>query len=126
MKLFIFIKIILGFIALLFGAVGLFFPIWPTTPFILLSLACFASTPKIQRKILTIPFVKEFYGSYTEGHGLRRKTVIISLTFLWGMMLLSILVTQRLWVGVLLTAIGVIVTIHILWISRKRTVRKLS
>ena len=118
MKIHVICKICLGFVALSLGFVGLLIPVFPTTPFVLLAVGCFSATPGIQRKILKIPFVREYYKSYTEKRGLSILTVCISLLFLWSMLILSAVLVRRLWVLAVLALVGMAVTIHILFISR--------
>lgn len=120
MKFFALFKPILGFVALSLAAVGLFFPVLPTTPFVLLAVGCFSTTPKLRAKVLKIRFVREYYDSYTAGEKLRQKTVATSLVFLWLMLGISMLLTNTLWVVLLLSAVGIAVTTHILWIAGGR------
>ena len=49
----------LGLIFLGLGAIGLLLPVWPTTPFVLASVACFSSAPRIKARIMKISFFKE-------------------------------------------------------------------
>lgn len=108
----------LGFLFLGLGFIGVFLPVWPTTPFVLLSAACFSYMPSMRARIMKIPFFKEYIDNYKLKTGLSRKTVIISLSYLWGMLLISILLMKTLWISLLLLLIGLAVTIHILWVSR--------
>jgi len=121
MKISLIIKLVIGFLALGLGAIGLLLPVWPTTPFVILAVGCFSATPKIQSKILQIKFFREYYESYTEGQGLRRQTVVVSLSFLWGMLLLSAIIVQKPMIFLILAVVGIAVTIHILWIARPRS-----
>lgn len=118
MKIINIFRIIAGFIALGLGMIGLILPIWPTTPFVLLAIGCFSSTPKIQKRILKIRIFKEYYESYTLGSGLQPKTVIRSLVFLWSMIMLSCFITKQLAIALVLLLVGAGVTAHILWIAR--------
>lgn len=124
MKLSVIIKAMLGFLALGMAFVGLFLPIWPTTPFVLLSIGCFSATPQLQNKLLRISWIREYYESYTAGKGVCKRTVAISLSFLWGMLFLSMVIVQKTWLILLLIAVGVAVTIHIRWVSRRRIPKK--
>lgn len=116
------IKIILltgfGFLFLGLGAIGVLLPVWPTTPFVLLSAGCFSCTPRLKAQIMKIRFFREYIENYAGKTGLSRKTVIISLSYLWGMLLLSMAIVQKTWITILLTSIGAAVTLHILWIAR--------
>lgn len=114
------IKVFLGFLALILATIGLLIPVWPTTPFVLVAVGCFSSTPELQKKLLGISFFREYYESYTLGKGICRKTTVSSLSFLWTMLMISMVFTGKLWVSVLLSVIGIAVTIHILMISRER------
>lgn len=120
MKLAQLLKIICGFIALAFGTIGLFLPILPTTPFVLLALGCFSTTPRLQAWLLRIGVFREYYESYTEGCPLQRKTVMISLTFLWGMLAISCVLVGNLIMTGVLGLIGLAVTIHILYMMKTR------
>lgn len=106
---------------MLLGAVGLIVPVWPTTPFVLLSIWCFSSMPKIRSKILSISFFRQYYESYTKGSGLSKKTVAASLVFLWSMLIISMLMSKKLFAAIILSTIGVAVTIHIIMIAKKKT-----
>lgn len=110
----------LGFFFLGMGAIGLLLPVWPTTPFVLLAASCFTHIPSLRARIMKITFFKEYIENYKSKKGLSCKTVIISLGYLWGMLLISILITKKLWVLFLLVFIGIAVTCHILWVSRIR------
>jgi len=118
------IKVILltgcGFLFLGLGAIGLLLPIWPTTPFVLVSAACFSCTPRLRAEIMKIGFFREHIENYESRTGLSRKTVAISLSYLWGMLLLSMLLMQKLHGTLLLLLIGAAVTSHILWMAKAR------
>lgn len=118
------IMIGLGFVLLVLGAIGLFLPILPTTPFVLCSVGCFAGSPRLRSGVLKINFVREYYDNYQNKCGLPKKTVISSLVFLWGMLSISCIITQKLWLTFLLFSIGTAVTFHILHVARKRPDKK--
>lgn len=109
-----------GFFLLVMGAIGLFLPIWPTTPFVLAAAGCFASTPKIYDRVIRIPFFGEYIRNYQDKKGLKPGTVAISLVFLWGMLFISAMHIRTVWAVILFCVIGTAVTIHILWIAKKR------
>ncbi len=118
------ILIVLGFFFLGLGAVGLLLPIWPTTPFVLFSAACFSSTPKLKSKIMKIKFFREHIENYESRTGLSRRTVAISLAYLWGMLLISALLIPAIWVKLILAVVGVAVTAHILIMSKAKRADK--
>lgn len=109
-----------GFVLLALGAIGLFLPVWPTTPFVLGAAGCFASTPALYARIARLPLFGDYLTNYRHRSGLPRRTVAVSLTFLWAMLLVSALCAGALWVRLLLMGIGAAVTAHILWIARAR------
>lgn len=109
-----------GFIFLGLGAIGLLLPLWPTTPFVLVSATCFSSTPKIKSRIMKVPFFREHIENYKHRTGLSKKTVCISMFWLWGMLLLSMIAVRSELVSLLLLIVGAMVTFHILWMSKCR------
>jgi uncharacterized membrane protein YbaN (DUF454 family) len=114
----------LGLLFLALGLIGVFLPILPTTPFVLLGAACLTGTPKLRERILRITFFREYLENYQKGNGLPRRTVIKSLIFLWGMLLISMFLVAQLWLTLLLIVVGICVTIHILWIAKPKGDRK--
>lgn len=107
----------LGFLFLGLGAIGLLLPLWPTTPFVLVSVACFSSAPHIKAKIMKISFFREHIENYEHRTGLSRKTFWLSMGWLWGMLLLSMVLIRTFWISILLFLVGAAVTSHILWMA---------
>ena len=115
-----FLLTVLGLLLLVMGAVGIFLPVWPTTPFVIAAAGCLSCSPKLRAKIIKIPFFREHIENYRNRKGLDRKTVIFSLGFLWGMLLISMAVTRKLWIVLALSSVGVAVTAHLLWMARPK------
>ncbi|NMA80035.1 MAG: DUF454 domain-containing protein [Clostridiales bacterium] len=110
----------IGFVFLGLGAIGVILPIWPTTPFVLVSVACFSSSPRIKAKIMKIPFFREHIENYNNRNGLSSKTLLISLIWLWGMLIISMSIIRELWAFILLSIVGSAVTTHILFVARPK------
>ncbi len=117
---------LVGLFFLALGFIGLFLPVWPTTPFVLVSVGCLGANPKIQKKVLKVSYVRQYVNSYYHQKGLPTKTMVMSLVFLWGMLILSMVTVKKSWLTLLLVAIGFGVTLHIIWIGKMREKRKKS
>ncbi len=109
-----------GLLLLAVGAVGLVLPVLPTTPFWLASAACLTGSPKLRAKVMRIPIFREYVENYQNRRGLPRKIVVKSLSFLWLMLILSMILVQKAWLTLLLIGIGIAVTIHILTMARPK------
>lgn len=109
-----------GLLLLILGIIGIFLPIWPTTPFVLAGVGCLSGTPRLQAYIKQIPFFHEHIENYQNRCGLTRKTVTVSLVFLWGMLILSMFLVGKPWLIALEIIIGLCVTSHIFWIARPK------
>jgi uncharacterized membrane protein YbaN (DUF454 family) len=80
----------IGWISLGLGAIGLFVPVLPTTPFVLLAAACFLrSSERLHRWLVEHPTFGTHIADYLEGKGLTRKTKIVALATLWGSVAVS-------------------------------------
>ena len=110
----------LGFVLLLLGAIGAFLPVLPTVPFVLAASACFSANPKCRTWLHKSAFFREYIDNYRHRAGLKRSTLAISLTFLWTALLLSMFAISQLWGFVLLSCVGIAVTIHLLCIARPK------
>ena len=109
--------IVLGFLLLLVGAVGIFFPVLPTTPFVLLAAACFAGNPKWTAWLHRSRLFSDYITNYRERTGLKKRTIAISLVFLWGMLAVSMVCIRAGWATLLLLCVGIAVSVHILYMS---------
>ena len=69
---------------------------------------------------MKISFFREHIENYESRTGLSRKTVWISMGWLWGMLILSMGLLKTLWISLLLFLIGAAVTSHILWMARSK------
>lgn len=112
--------IALGFVLLAVGAVGIFLPVLPTTPFVLAAAGCFSGSARLTGWLHKSRLFSDYIKNYKERTGLRKRTVIISLVFLWAMLGISIASIRALWSGILLPCIGIAVTIHILCMARPK------
>lgn len=121
-----YVYMIVGLVALALGAAGVWLPILPTTPFLLLALMCFTrSSPRMERYLLRHdtfgPFIIDYYsGQLTRAQKLR----IVGLLWLgMGASIWVVIVVIGLWpVALLLVGIGAGVSAHI-WRLRPRPER---
>jgi len=108
--------LIIGTIALALGALGLFLPVLPTTPFVILAASCFLrSSKRMHAWILESKLFGEMIRNYQAGKGLRRDTKIRALVLMWATISVSayFFVDQYIFRGAMfLVASGV--TIYIL------------
>lgn len=110
----------IGFVFLLLGAAGVFLPVLPTTPFVLVATGCFSSNERLSKWLKKSRLFGEYITNYKERNGIRRGTVIRSLSFLWIMLLLSIFLIHSLWAVIVMPCVGTAVTIHILMIAKPK------
>ena len=104
-----------GLLAVALGTLGMFLPLLPTVPFLLLAVFCFAkSSPKWKDKILHHPFIGKPLREWLQYKGIRKRDKIFSIAFLWVSILISVFLVTVPWVRVLLLAVAVAVTIHLL------------
>jgi hypothetical protein len=113
------ILIIAGTIFLGFGIIGIFLPILPTTPFLLLAAACYArSSKKFYNWLMNNKFFGKYIKNYREGRGVPLIFKIFTISLLWLTILTSIyFFINNLWVEIILIIIAISVTIHILTIK---------
>lgn len=82
--------IMLGTLALVLGFLGLFIPVLPTTPFVILAAACyFRGSERLYNWILDSKLFGETIRNYRAGRGLKRGTKIRALSLMWAVILLS-------------------------------------
>jgi uncharacterized membrane protein YbaN (DUF454 family) len=104
-----------GLLAVALGTLGMFLPLLPTVPFLLLAVFCFArNSPAWATKILHHPFIGKPLREWLQYKGVRKKDKIFSIAFLWVSILISVFLVAVLFVRILLIIVAVAVTIHLL------------
>ena len=82
--------IIVGVLALALGIIGIFLPLLPTVPFVLLAAACFSrASTRMHRWLLQLPFAGKVIDDYEKGRGVSRRTKLTALLMLWAGMTIS-------------------------------------
>jgi uncharacterized membrane protein YbaN (DUF454 family) len=112
-----------GVICLIFGLVGIFIPVLPTTPFLLLAAYLFArSSERALQWLLDNRWFGSYIRNYREGKGMTARQKAITLALLWLTIGVSIIfVTDNGWIRVILIAIATGVTTHLM---RMKTYRR--
>ena len=108
--------IVAGTISLVFAAIGLVLPLLPTTPLLLLALACYCrSSERLYLWLINNRWFGEYIRNYREGKGVPLKTKVLAITLLWATISVSVLfLVPILIVQILLLVIAIAVSIHIL------------
>lgn len=109
---------IAGSISLLLGAIGIILPILPTTPFVLLSAACFSlSSPRLAKKLEESRIFGSYLRHWRTHEGVPRKTKIRAIIWLWLGLGISAALVRTPLVMLVLGTIGTIVTLHLILIK---------
>jgi len=104
------------------GIIGIFVPILPTTPFLLLAAACYArSSQRFYDWLLNNRWFGRYLKNYLQGRGIPLRVKVITIVLLWVTIGFSIVFAVELFaVKVALSLIAIGVSIHIL---SRRTLR---
>jgi len=98
------------------GLLGIFLPVLPTTPFLLLAAACYArSSERFYNWLLNHRWFAEYIRNYREGRGIPPRVKALSISLLWLMILISALfIVRPCMVKVILIGIAIGVTLYLL------------
>lgn len=84
------IYLVIGTLALFLGALGIFLPVLPTTPFVILAAACYLrSSKRMHAWILRSELFGETIENFQAGRGLKRATKIRALVLMWATISIS-------------------------------------
>ena len=118
--------VLIGVLSVAIGAIGIFVPLLPTTPFLLLAAACFIrSSDRLYAWLIHHRWFGSYIRNYREHRAMSLPAKITVLTLLWVVIGYSaFFVVQVAWVRVLLVVIALGVTIHLLQLTTlKRSTR---
>lgn len=105
-----------GWLCVALGALGIFLPLLPTTPFLLLAAFFFArSSERFYIWLNNNRIFGDYIRRYREGRGIALKHKVMALALLWATIgYTAWFVVQPWWGKVLLFAVAVGVTLHLI------------
>lgn len=104
-----------GSISLALGVIGIFLPVLPTTPFLLLAAFCYLrGSKKMYDWLLSHKVFGPYIYNYMTYKAVTRKTKKVILTTMWLILTISTILVPILHIRIFLLASGIGVTIHIL------------
>jgi uncharacterized membrane protein YbaN (DUF454 family) len=108
------------------GIAGVFIPLLPTTPFLLLAAACFArSSERFHAWLMTNRLTGTYLRNYIEHRSISPGARVGSIAMLWiGLSVTGVFFVEALAVRILLVVVGVGVTVHLASLGTVRQVRQ--
>ena len=108
----------LGIVSVALGAVGVFLPLLPTTPFILLALWCFArSSERFHQWLMKHPNFGPLITLWYSDEGIAPSSRNRILILMWCSLFISMAIIAKLWAVILLSTIGLSVS----WLIHSKT-----
>ncbi len=118
--------ILSGFVCVALALVGIFVPVLPTTPFLLLAAFFFArSSERFYIWLVTNRWFGDYIRNYREGRGIPLREKVLAITALWLTIGASaVFAVPAWWMRLILLGIGLGVTAHLLKVKTYRPERK--
>lgn len=97
------------------GVAGIFIPLLPTTPFLLLAAACFLrSSDSLYEKLTTHRILGEYIRNYSEKRAVALKTKVTAIILLWLSIGYSVIyIINVIYLKLILIVIAACVTAHL-------------
>jgi len=117
------VLIIIGSFFTGLGILGIFLPLLPTIPFLLLAAACYIrSSERFYNWLMNNKWLGNYIKNYSEGKGVSLKSKVLSISLLWITIGYSVVFVVNIFpIRVILILIAIGVTMHLLSI---RTLKK--
>ena len=111
-----YLLIILGSICLALGVIGIFLPLLPTTPFLLLSAALYVrSSEKLYQWLIHQKYLGTYIRNFREHKAIPLRAKIFSISMVWiTLTYCIIMIIEALWLKAILLLLAISITWHIL------------
>lgn len=107
--------LMLGWFSLITGIIGIFLPLLPTTPLVLLAAWCFSrSSVRFHTWLIEHKFFGPIVRDWQSSDGIPRKARNRAIIFMWAGMAISIFIVSRFWATIGLITIGLCVSTYLL------------
>lgn len=104
-----------GTLALILGILGIFLPLLPTTPFLLLASACYLrGSERLHRWLLGNRVLGQYLSNIQTGQGIPMRAKVFTLIFMWASLAFSAWYVPLPWVRPLLLIPGIGVSYYLL------------
>ncbi|MDC7825639.1 YbaN family protein [Pseudomonas sp. BLCC-B13] len=105
----------IGWLSVLLGVIGIFVPVLPTTPFLLLAAACFVrSSRRFYLWLVNHKHLGPWIRDYLEGNGIPLKGKVYAIGLMWASIGLSCYLVSMPWARAFMLTSAVLVTLYIL------------
>ncbi|MTZ15441.1 YbaN family protein [Stutzerimonas degradans] len=112
-----------GWLAVALGVVGIFLPVLPTTPFMLLAAACFVrSSERFYVWLVEHPRLGPWFRDYLEGNGIPLKGKAYTILTMWVSIGISCWLVPLVWARIAMLLSAALVTLYIVKQKTLRTV----
>ena len=111
-----FLFIVFGSISLALGILGIFLPVLPTTPFLLLSAAMFVrGSQRLYDWLMAHKHLGPYIKNFREYKALPLRVKVVSVSMVWATLLYcAFFVAKEWWMSAVFIVIAIGVTVHIL------------
>ncbi len=111
-----YVYVVLGILFCVLGVIGIFVPLLPTTPFLLLSAVLFfRSSPRLYHLLLNHPQLGPYIRNFREHKAIPLRIKIISVSLVWLTILHAVFFLLDYWIlEILLLILAVCITVYIL------------
>src|SRR5688500_15678440 len=117
------VLIFAGTVCVALGVLGMFLPLLPTTVFLLMAAYCYSrSSEKFHTWLLNNRLCGSYIRNYKSGEGISVRQKISTIMILWISIGFSMwIVSAGFWLNLLLLAIAVGVTLHLILLKSRKT-----
>jgi uncharacterized membrane protein YbaN (DUF454 family) len=107
-----------GWLAIAGGVIGIFLPLVPTVPFLLLAVACFArSSERFHTWLVEHNHLGPLLRDYLNGAGIPRRAKTIAIGMIWVSFTASTVLFARVfWLKTLLICTAAVITLYLLYL----------